>query len=300
MKRVLITGHAGLVGRPLKSRLEEEGYSVRGFDVSDGSGNINDEKELKKALVGCQGVVHLAAVSRVVWGENDPDLCWRTNAIASESLIQLSQQSPLKPWVLVVSSREVYGEPEALPVLESAPVMPVNIYGRSKAYMEEKALEAQVTGLKTAVVRLSNVYGSINDHVDRVLPAFCRNAVEGRPLRVDGRNNMFDFTHISDTISGLMKVIEKLDRELAFKSPIHLLPGIGTTLGEAARLSVLAANSSSDIVEAPSRAYDVSRFYGNPQRTNELLDWEAVVTPERGISMLVKAFQKSLETKVKA
>lgn len=289
-KTLLVTGHKGLIGRALCPVLRAEGFTVRGYDMQDGSGDILDVGRLAQAMVGVEGVIHLAAVSRVIWGEKNPQLCWETNAVASENLLQLASRQSHKPWIVVASSREVYGEPTQLPVQESAPLLPVNIYGRAKLAMEQHALNARGAGLNTAIVRFANVYGCTRDHPDRVLPAFCRNAAEGQPLRVDGLAHLFDFTHVSDTVVGLMRIIALLDAGEEGLPPIHLLPGIGTTLLEAAQMAVAASERQASIVESPSRNFDVSRFVGDPGRAQSLLGWRARIEPQQGIAALVRQF----------
>jgi nucleoside-diphosphate-sugar epimerase len=295
MQKILITGHCGLVGRHLAPLLSASGYTVVGIDIADGTGDITRAVDLVRALQDCHGVVHLAAVSRVVWGQRNPDLCWQTNTLASEALLKAAINSPLKPWVLVASSREVYGEAKSLPVTEDAELVPVNIYGKAKLAMEQAAMQAREAGINTAVVRLANVYGCTKDHVDRVLPAFCRNAAEGLALRVDGFEHLFDFTHISDTVAGLMQLVALLEEGERGIPAIHLLPGIGTTLLEAAQMAVRSAGSDSVIVQAPSRNYDVSRFIGDPSRAKALLGWQAAIRPEQGIAQLVAAFKQQIE-----
>lgn len=301
MKKILITGHEGLVGRHLMVQIERAGFISVGLDIqainSQYRGNVINRNRLQEAMQDCIGIVHLAGVSRVVWGENDPELCWKTNAEASEQLIELALASKQRPWVLLASSREVYGEPAVLPVTEASALLPVNIYGRAKLAMEEAALKAREQGLQTAIVRLANVYGCTDDHVDRVLPAFCRAAVLGEPLRVDGLQHTFDFTHISDTIDGLMRIIAKLDKGEMNLPPIHLLPGLATTLQEAAHFAIQAAGSCSKIQQAPSRSYDVARFVGNAARAKALLGWEAKITPQQGINQLVNDFQIIFKSK---
>lgn len=298
MLKILITGHLGLIGRHLIPKLELKGFQIVGFDLADNTGDMINTNLLEKAMLGCHGVVHLAAVSRVVWGQRDPDKCWQTNAIASENLLQIAAKSSVKPWVLATSSREIYGEPEQLPVIEDMPLNPINIYGKAKLYMEQAAFEARLVGVNTAVVRLANVYGCVNDHEDRVLPAFCRNAVLGNPLRVDGFEHLFDFTHVSDTVNGLMRVIELLCAGEHNLPAIHLLPGEGTTLKQAADFAVSSANSCSVIKEAKQRNYDVCKFIGNPARAKELLGWDARILPSKGIAMLVEEFKAHLATGV--
>lgn len=297
MKKILVTGSEGLIGSNLIPKLQKQGYEVITYDLKTGS-DICDKEKLEISINQCDGVVHLAAVSRVVWGEENPDLCWKTNALASSSLIEITLKKAKMPWVLLASSREVYGDPTSLPVSDAtAIVSPVNIYGRSKEKMEQVGLSARASGLAVAVVRLANVYGTTDDHHDRVLPAFCKAAVLGDVLRVDGLKNTFDFTHIEDTTKGLLKIIEQLESGVSNLPPIHLLPGIPTTLEEAAMFAIEAAQPSTSIIkEAPSRKYDVSKFYGAPVNAKNILNWEATITPEEGIKMLVKEFKKLYST----
>ena len=295
MKTLLMTGHMGLVGRYLKPLLENNGFIIRGFDRLNQSGDITNVLQIEQALEGCDGIIHLAAVSRVVWGEQDPEKCWNTNAIASEQLLKAAVNNQRRPWVLVASSREVYGEPEKIPVSEDQLLAPVNIYGKAKAYMEKQALLARGAGINTAVVRLANVYGCTDDHKDRVLPAFCRRAVEGLPLRVDGFDHLFDFTHVSDTVNGIARMVALLDSGERELPPIHLLPGIGTTLKEAALIAVKSAKTNAKIFEASSRSYDVGRFVGDPAHAKKLLGWQARIQPKDGIAMLVEKFKERME-----
>jgi len=295
MRKILITGHCGLVGRYLAPLLSARGFLLSSLDTADSSGDITRSADIEQAVRGCHGVVHLAAVSRVVWGQRNPEVCWRTNALASEALLNAAINSPHQPWVLVASSREVYGEAKQLPVSEDIALAPVNIYGKAKLAMEQAAIKARNGGINTAIVRLANVYGCTLDHSDRVLPAFCRNAAEGLPLRVDGFDHLFDFTHISDTVAGLIEIVGLLEAGEKGIPPIHLLPGIGTTLLEAAQMAVRSAGSHSAIIKAPSRNYDVSRFVGDPSRAKALLGWQASIPPEQGIAQLVTAFKQTTE-----
>src|SRR5690606_18739564 len=189
-----------------------------------------------------------AAVSRVIWGERDPALCRATNEGGTRNVLHAALASPRRPWIVFASSREVYGEPDALPVGEDAPLRPVNVYGETKIAGERLLEEARGAGLATAIVRLSNVYGSVHDHVDRVVPAFARSALAGDPLRIDGAEHTFDFTHIDDTARGIAAVIDALEAGERRLPAIHLLTGVPTTLGELASAAVDLAASASPLV----------------------------------------------------
>ncbi|MDE0196957.1 MAG: NAD(P)-dependent oxidoreductase [Caldilineaceae bacterium] len=258
---ILITGSQGLIGRALRSALAGRGTEVAGLDLRGSCGEAGDVREAKcirDSVAGCHGIVHLAAVSRVVWAERDPQGCRDINVGGLRNVIQVAVESTRRPWLLFASSREVYGQPDHLPVTEDAPLRPVNVYGRCKAEGERLVEAARAGGLRAAVVRLSNVYGSPRDYPDRVVPAFARAAARGSPLRVEGEGNVFDFTHLDDTVRGLVALIELLSEGEA-PPPIHLLTGRPTTLGRLAALAVELAGTEAPIVRAPARPFDVSR-----------------------------------------
>lgn len=294
MKCILVTGSSGLVGTALCSALEARGVHVRGFDLraqkTSEKGDVRNRERVRAAMHDVDGVVHLAAVSRVIWGERDPDLCWATNVQGLKHVLDALQRSPKKPWLIFASSREVYGQPESLPAAESSPLSPVNVYGRSKVEGECLVNEIQREGSRACIVRLSNVYGSIHDHSDRVVPAFARKAVLGEALRVEGAEHTFDFTHIDDTTRGLVRLAEHLMRGGETLPPLHFLTGVPTTLGQLAQMASDIAGKGSPIEHAPPRTFDVARFYGCPDRAKSLLDFKACVGIKEGLTRLIQDF----------
>lgn len=292
-QRVLITGSSGLVGSALAPALTTHGADVRLFDLAAtgaAAGDVRDRARVIEAVDGCDGIVHLAAISRVIWGEQQPDLCWETNVGGLRNVLETAAASPRKPWVIFASSREVYGQPETLPVREDCPVRPVNIYGRSKVEGEALIEAARRDGLRACTIRLSNVFGSTHDHADRVVPAFARAATCGDTLRVDGADHTFDFTTIDDVIAGittLAALVSETDKHAP--PPIHFVSGVPTTLLELAQLAIRLAGSSSTIRHAPPRDFDVARFYGDFSRAKALLGWRPELSLEDGLARLIRA-----------
>jgi len=278
--RILITGASGLIGSDLSPALVRQGFEVVGLDLVDGR-----DVRAPLSLEDFDGVVHLAAVSRVAAAEADPDACWSTNVGGTQNVISAAQLAGQAPWVLFASSREVYGQPPELPVDEDAPLLPLNVYGRAKVRGEALISQAPLT---TGIVRLSNVYGRTADHADRVVPAFARAAVLGAPLRVDGRANGFDFTHIDDVTRGLLSLIDRLHAGVSLP-PIQLVTGRETSL---AALAGLARDQGADrILDAPPRTYDVCRFCGRGGRAATLLGWRPKIAIEDGFRALVGDFR---------
>ncbi len=294
--KVLITGSQGLIGYALSQKLRELGFEVKGMDVAvephhSEFGNILDDASVTEGVKDVDGIVHLAAVSRVIFGETHPKLCWKTNVDGTEKLIEAAKNSSKRPWLIYASSREVYGQQKNLPVSESAPLSPVNIYGESKVAAEQAITRWQKQGGRGSIVRLSNVYGSIHDHSDRVIPAFCHAAATGNPIRVDGSDNLFDFTYIDDVIQGLLAHLSLLSSIHEPLPPIHFVSGETTSLGEAARIARDASTFPLEIREAPSRDFDVATFAGDPSRALDLLGWKACVDVKQGMSRLINQYR---------
>lgn len=296
MRPILVTGSAGLVGTAFVRAAAAAGLAVRRFDPREpraaDRGDVRDPAALERAAAGCGGIVHLAGVSRVVWAERDPEGCRRTNVGGTAHA--LAAAAALRPpaWLLLSSSREVYGRAAALPADEETPAAPVNVYGQSKLAAERLLLAARAAGGCVAVVRLSNVYGSPADHPDRVAPAFARAAARGEPLVLEGPDHVFDFTHVEDVARGLLEIARRLDEGRTDLPAVHLVTGRPTSLRRLAELAVAAGGRNAPIREAPPRRFDVERFWGDPRRARDLLGWKPLVPVEEGIARLVQAFAR--------
>ena len=96
---------------------EARGLDLRGD--GDERGDVRDPDKVARAIAGCRGVVHLAAVSRVIDGEREPARCESVNVGGLRVVIEAAQK--IGAWVLFASSREVYGQ-ATLPVHEDAPL----------------------------------------------------------------------------------------------------------------------------------------------------------------------------------
>jgi len=294
IQRILVTGSSGLIGAALSTRLAATGAEVLELDLraeGDARGDVRDGARVREASLKADGIVHLAAVSRVVWGERAPDLCWSTNVGGLRNVLDSAAKSERAPWVVFASSREVYGEALSLPVKEDAPLQPVNVYGRSKAEGEMLVAEARRAGLRACTIRLSNVFGSTADHPDRVVPAFARAAAFGTALLVEGLEHTFDFTHVDDVTRGIVALTALLATGETPPPPIHFVSGRATTLAQLANLAASLGQAGSRIEQAAPRNFDVARFVGDPSRANELLGWGPEVDLEDGLSRLIQAFR---------
>jgi len=292
---VLISGSRGLIGTAISRELVLKGCGVRELDLRlpmghPDHGDVRDQQLMNRLAQEVDAIIHLAAVSRVEWGEADPDLCWHTNVVGTENVVRAAAASDRKPIVVMASSREIYGEPDVLPVREDAPAAPINHYGRSKVAGERATLAIRDAGVNSAIVRFSNVYGSTVDHVDRVVPAFARAATRGTAMRVCGREQVFDFVHVDDSAAGAIMVLEAMLAGERYPPPIHFVTGQGTTLERLADIANRAGGGRSMLLDAPPRSNDVAAFVGDPSRAEHLLGWRANIAIEDGMRQLVDDF----------
>jgi nucleoside-diphosphate-sugar epimerase len=285
--RLLVTGHEGLVGKAFCDLCRATGVEVRGLDIRGAEPrDIRDRDAVAELLDDIDGVVHLAAISRVAWGESHPDLCSSVNVDGTAVLLETIRRRSPRAWMLFASSREVYGNPVRAQVREDDPLAPVNTYGRSKLEGERLIGQARAAGLTAAILRLSNVYGGRGDHPDRAIPALTGRALDGDVLRITGGSHYFDFVHVGDVAEALLKTANLLDQGAQDLPIAHLTTGIPTSLLELARLAVAVTGSAATIEEVGARDFDVSGFCGDPAAAAKLFGWDPKIALRQGLAMV--------------
>ncbi len=317
MPRILVTGSAGLIGGSLCAALRLAGYEVQGFDLRAKAheyGDVRDEASLRSAVIGCDGVIHLAAISRVLEAESAPEACHATNVRGVHNVLAAVEAGAgvgacmarrarsgtgsggdpdaAGPWLVYASSREVYGNAASLPADEDSPLQPINCYAKSKVIGERLVEAAAARGTRTVITRFSNVYGSVDDYPDRVVPAFALAAAHGGRLVVRGCDQRLDFTHIDDVVQGLLRLVAVFGEGGVDVPTLHFVTGRGTSLRELAALSAEMAPGGCAIADAPESGIHVGRFIGCGARARRWLDWTPQIRIEAGLRRLIDDYVK--------
>jgi UDP-glucose 4-epimerase len=170
--RLLVTGGAGYIGSVVGALLVADGHDVIVLDdLSTGHGDavptgasfvrgtLRDDAP-RLLADGVDAVLHLAAKSLVGESMAQPSLYWGNNLGGSLALLD-AMRAAGTPRIVFSSTAAVYGEPETVPIDETAPTRPTSPYGGSKVAVDTALAEyARLHGLGAISLRYFNVAGA--------------------------------------------------------------------------------------------------------------------------------------------
>ncbi len=173
--RLLVTGGAGYIGSVVAARLIAAGHEVTVLDnlstghadaVPPGATFIEGDLRDSAAGVladGIDAVLHFAAKSLVGESVADPGMYWSNNLGGSLALLEAMRAADVRT-IVFSSTAATYGEPERVPVEETAPTRPTNPYGGSKLAVDTALAEyARMCGFAAVSLRYFNVAGAYRD-----------------------------------------------------------------------------------------------------------------------------------------
>jgi UDP-glucose 4-epimerase len=178
--KILVTGGAGYVGGTVSELLVQQGHQVTVVDnlcharrdliphgVEFVEADIADRarieslfREATNANVSFDGVLHFAALIEAGESMQKPEIYFRNNTASTLALLEAVLAAGPKRFVFS-STAAVYGEPETVPIPETAALRPTNAYGESKLLVEHMlGWFHRIHGLRSASLRYFNVAGA--------------------------------------------------------------------------------------------------------------------------------------------
>lgn len=170
LKRLLVTGAAGIVGTMVRSRLGDIAETLRlsdiaPFDVGDLPAEVvacdlADHDAVRKLVAGCDGILHLGGVSV----EDKFSRILKANIEGVHNLYEAARKNG-SPRILFASSNHVVGFHRQTERLDdSATMRPDGLYGVSKCFGEAMAqLYFAKFGIETAIVRIGSCFPEPRD-----------------------------------------------------------------------------------------------------------------------------------------
>jgi len=305
--RVLVTGGAGYVGSVSVEALIAAGHEVvvldnfttakpgadlEGATVARGSYGDLDATRAVLDTHGIDAILHCAARSLVPESVRDPALYYMENVRGGIALLEAMRLSDVRQLV-ISSTASVYGEPEVVPIPETAALRPINTYGETKRTLETAAdWYAKAYGLRPVALRYFNVAGASQRNGERhdpethLIPNLLRAMLNGEPFTLTGFDyptrdgtTIRDYLHVVDLADAHRRALEATAEPgdgavgAAGLVPLNLGSGRGFGVREVIQVAEGALDRAVEVIEAPRRGGDPPELVASIDRAWDVLGW---------------------------
>jgi UDP-glucose-4-epimerase GalE len=311
---ILVTGGAGYIGSHTVRVLRSLDHRVIVIDTLERGrrdallgapfeqGSIADEEFVGRVIRdhGVTDIVHFAAYKSAGESMEKPGMYWQNNVQGTVHLLEAAVANGVNR-VVFSSSAAVYGTPAAVPVDETAPLAPENVYAETKAVME-KVIEwyGRTHGVRWASLRYFNAAGAADDGsigedwsiTTNLIPLVMKAALgDGPPIRVLGNDyptadgtGVRDYVHVEDLAAAHVAAVDHLQRG-GDNVTLNLGTGHGSSVLEVLQATerVHGASVPHEIVER--RSGDPAIVFADSSGAEQVLGWRAV----RGLDEIIES-----------
>jgi nucleoside-diphosphate-sugar epimerase len=314
-RRLLLTGGAGFIGSHIVERLAPDNDIVvldtlrrnalgpAGLDrhprVKVITGDVMDLEAVKRAMEGCDAVVHLASIAGVDTVLKNPVLTMRVSMVGTMNVLEAAREAGTVKRLIDFSTSEVFGR-YAYNVTEwdATTLGAVGearwTYAVAKLATEHLAMNYHKQyGLPTCSIRPFNIYGP-RQVGEGAVHHFIVRALRGEPLHVhnDGAQ-IRAWCYVDDIVDGIMLA---LTREEAVGHAFNIgNPRSTLTIYALAKEILRLASSSSRIEYVPWKQPDVELRIPNIDKARELLAYRPKVDLEEGLLRTVYWYRRRIE-----
>lgn len=316
MKKILVTGGAGVIGSALCQRLLEDGNQVvcldnfiaanrNGITLMEGNPNFDVVRHdvVTPFNINVDKIYHLASPTSPNYFKQNPAQTLQYIILGTMNALDLARRLGVP--IVVTSSADVYGY-SRLPIESESFWGNVNTIGVRSAIEEgkraaeslSKAYNAQYH-VKAKIARMFNTYGPNAVLADsRVLPRFIVNALRGADLTIYGSGLQTRcFCYVDDAVEGLIRLMDATPD--TFINPVNL----GSTheisiLGLAEKI-ILMTGSSSKIIHLNTINDDPRHKTPDISRARQILAWEPMISLDHGLKTTIAYYNELIEHGVK-
>lgn len=320
---ILVTGGAGFIGSNLCEALLKRGDNVVCLDnFATGHienllplveqypkafkiivGDIRNIEDCRKALDGCDYVLHEAALGSVPRSINDPATTNAVNIGGFLNMIIAARDAQIKRFVFAASS-STYGDSKALPKVEDVIGKPLSPYAITKLVDELYAdVFAKTYGIEYIGLRYFNVFGRRQDPhgaYAAVIPLFVKQFMNHQSPTINGDGEYSrDFTYIDNVIQANILALETQNSDAV--NQIY-----NVAFGERTTLNQLVGYLKQDLTEydadianvevkhGPNRAGDIPHSLASIDKAKSLLGYSPEYNLENGLKEAVKWYWQNL------
>jgi len=314
---ILVTGGTGFIGSHTVVELIDKGHDVVIIDnLSNSNKSVIDAIEqitgtkvafIKADLLDIEAiddtfkkyqidaVIHFAGLKAVGEAEQQPLKYYRNNVEGSLNLISTMQKHGCKN-IIFSSSATVYGDKAPVPYIESFPKNPINVYGKTKAIVEDLLTDIHKADdeWNVIILRYFNPIGAHSSGLigenpkgipNNLMPYISKVAtgeldclpVFGDDYETDDGTGVRDYIHVVDLAKGHVKALDKLEQKCEIEifnlgtgkgySVIQLIEAFKKTSGKAVAFEI-----------KPRRKGDLAAYWANSDKAFEALGWKTQLT----------------------
>ena len=310
MKRILITGGAGFIGRHLSEQLLARGDEVLCVDNFFTGTRRNIVDLLSHPLfevmrhdvcfplyVEVDEIYNLACPASPIYYQHDPVQTVKTSVHGAINMLGLAKR--VKAKIFQASTSEVYGDPAVHPQAESYwghvnPIGPRACYDEGKRCAETLFTSYhQQHGLRIKIGRIFNTYGPYMQEADgRVVSNFIVQALRNEPLTLYGEGNQTRaFCYVADLVEGMRRLMATDD---GVTGPINLGNPEEHTVLELAELIKELTGSRSPIEFRPLPQDDPRQRCPDITAARTLLGWQPTTPLREGLTRTITYFERTL------
>lgn len=298
--KLLVTGGAGYIGSVVSRQLLQAGHEVVVFDNLERGhraavapqarlveADLRDPEAVGAAVSeGFDGVLHFAALALVSESVSYPERYYHNNVVGTLNLLDAMHAAKV-PRLVFSSTCAVYGQPDEVPISESAPPRPTNAYGASKLAVDGMIGDfCQAHGIGAVSLRYFNVAGASGDTGEdhdpetHLIPNILRTALGRNPyVEVFGTDYptpdgtaIRDYIHIEDLSAAHLLALE------GARDGEHRIFNLGNGNGFSVREVIAAAREVTGheipVKEAARRPGDPPKLVAAGERIRTELGWE--------------------------
>ena len=300
MKRAVVTGGAGFIGRATVEMLLGDGWSVVVLDdLSSGSesnldgldgenldfveGTIEDPEAVARAFAGRPGLcMHLAARINVQQSIDDPVGTYRPDVVGTLNVLEASRAT--RSTFLFMSSCMVYAPAGGKAIAEDHPVRPASPYAASKLAGETLTIAyGHAYDHPVVVVRPFNTYGPYQraDGEGGVVAIFCDRALAEEPIAVFGDGTQTrDLLYVEDCAEFLLRAAAATETRGML---LNAGTGRDVSINELAGI-VGGPDAEIQHVAHPHPQAEIARLVCDASLATRALGWKPAISLEDGIA----------------
>jgi nucleoside-diphosphate-sugar epimerase len=308
MMNYLVTGGAGFIGSHITRALLEQGARVRildnfssgkrenlkGLDVEVLEGDLRDAACVADAVRGINIIFHEAAFVSVPESMEKPQECFDVNVSGTSILFEAARKAGVQRAV-IASSAAVYGDSEAMPLVEDTPLKQLSPYASSKRVDEMYAeLYTNHFGFEVAALRYFNVYGPRqrpDSMYAAAVPIFIRHMLDHKPITIYGDGGQTrDLINVKDVVKANLLASQ---HPQAAGQIFNVCTGVETRLLDLLDILYEIFPNAPKHVHAQPRAGDIYRSIGTPQKAMDILGFKPSVTLVDGVYEAVEEMRNA-------